>query len=49
MKRPIIKELQALVVNVLSRKYMGRLTHLYKKNGPIIKGLQKLVGNGIQF
>jgi len=38
-----------VVVNVLSRKYMGRLTHLDKINGPIIKGLQKLVGSGIQF
>jgi hypothetical protein len=38
-----------VVVNVLSRKYMGRLTHLDKMNGAITKGLQKLVGSGIQF
>jgi hypothetical protein len=28
---------------------MDGLTHLDKMNGPIIKGLQKLVGSGIQF
>jgi hypothetical protein len=38
-----------VVVDVLSRKNMDGLTHLDKMNGPIIKGLQKLVGSGIQF
>jgi len=30
-----------VVVNVLSRKYMGRLTHLDKMKGAIIKGLKR--------
>jgi hypothetical protein len=38
-----------VVVNVLSRRYMVRLTHLDKMNGPIIKGLQEFVGSGIQI
>jgi hypothetical protein len=38
-----------VVVNVLSRKYMGRLIHFDKMNGPIIKGLQKTCWSGIRF